>query len=226
MPEGLRPPGSLARAGWSARRRPPGRGRRRCRAARRGPPRPRSASPRGPPRAARGPSARWAASADEWVQPEPCAAPSGWRSPGIRSNASPSKNRSVASSRWPPVTTTLAGPRACRRRASALEVVVGAGQRRGASGTFGVITVDERQQLADDRLAGGLVEQHGARLGDHHGVEHDRGAGLEQRERLAHGAHGLGGAEHADLDRVDADVLGDGADLLDDERRRAPGGCR
>ena len=38
------------------------------------------------------PSARCAASAEECVQPEPCAAPSGWRSPGISWIASPSKS--------------------------------------------------------------------------------------------------------------------------------------
>ncbi len=64
------------------------------------------------------PSARCAASADECVHPEPCEAPSGYRSPGIRASVAPSKNTSVACSRWPPVTTTAAGPSRCSSRAS------------------------------------------------------------------------------------------------------------
>ena len=42
------------------------------------------------------PRARWAASADEWVQPDPCPAPPGWRSPGISTSRSPSRKRSAA----------------------------------------------------------------------------------------------------------------------------------
>ena len=52
------------------------------------------------------------------MQPEPWAAPSGWRSPAIRWMPSPSKSTSVASSRCPPVTTTTSGPSACSARAS------------------------------------------------------------------------------------------------------------
>ena len=62
------------------------------------------------------PSASRAASVEECVQPEPCAAPSGWRSPGSSVSVVPSKNRSVAASRCPPVTTTYAGPSACSAR--------------------------------------------------------------------------------------------------------------
>ena len=45
-----------------------------------------------------------------------------------------------------------------------------------ASGTFGVITVARGSSSRDERRAGRLVQQHGARLGDHHRVEHDRRA--------------------------------------------------
>ena len=65
------------------------------------------------------PSASWAASADECVQPEPCAAPSGWRSPGMLERDSPSKKTSSASSRCPPVTTTACGPERVERRGRA-----------------------------------------------------------------------------------------------------------
>ena len=61
------------------------------------------------------PRARKAAIAEEWVQPEPCAAPSGWRSPGISTGSSPSKKRSTRSSQWPPVTTTASGRARARR---------------------------------------------------------------------------------------------------------------
>src|SRR3954471_2772542 len=90
------------------------------------------------------PSARWAASADEWVQPEPCAPPSGCRSPAISSIVVPSKNTSVASRRCPPVTTTLAGPSACNARArssASLPARSASPASTRASGRFGVITV-------------------------------------------------------------------------------------
>src|SRR3954468_5167913 len=87
------------------------------------------------------PSARWAASADECVHPDPCAAPSRCRSPGINSIAVPSKNTSVASCRWPPVTTTLAEPSACSARARSSASWSSSPASTRASGRFGVITV-------------------------------------------------------------------------------------
>ena len=126
----------------------------------------------------------------------------------------------TTSSRWPPVTTTFAGRASCSARASSSTSSLAARPRSTrASGTFGVITVARGSSSVDDRRSRLVVEQHGAGLGDHHRVDDNRHAVVEG-ERLAHGAHGLGGAEHADLHGVDADVLGDGPDLLDDESRR------
>ena len=82
------------------------------------------------------------------------------------------------------------------------------------------MTVAQREQLLDERRAGRVVEEHGAGLGDHHGVDHDRRAGLQQAERVFDGADGLRGAEHPDLHGVDADVLCHLPDLLDDHLRR------
>ena len=106
------------------------------------------------------------------------------------------------------MTTTACGPRRCRVRArssgSACGVAAGEHARLGqVGGDDG----REREQLLDERRAGRVVEQHGAGLGDHHRVDHDGRAGLQQAERLPDGADGLRGAEHPDLDRVDADVL-------------------
>src|SRR4051812_977931 len=84
------------------------------------------------------PSARWAASAELCVQPDPCAAPSGWRTPGSSSTCTPSKNTSVASSRCPPVTTTFSGPSAYSARASSSASSPSPTSTR-ASGRFGVI---------------------------------------------------------------------------------------
>ena len=91
-----------------------------------GPVRPTARPMRSPPRRpaapapqleAVSPRARNAASAEEWVQPEPCEAPSGWRSPSIAAASAPSKKRSTTRSLWPPVTTTASGPSASTSRA-------------------------------------------------------------------------------------------------------------
>ena len=129
------------------------------------------------------PSASCAASAEEWVQPEPCAAPSGWRSPGISTSRSPSKKRSVACSRCPPVTTTARGPSAWTARASSS---ASAAPRRpsprvqrssAASGRFGRDDRGPRHAAASaSAVLGVLVEQAGAALGDHHRVEDHRHA--------------------------------------------------
>ena len=191
------------------------------RAGRRAPPRRRSPWRGGRPRAARGRAPGCAASADEWVQPEPCAAPSGWRSPGISTSRSPSKNRSMASSRWPPVTTTAPGPSAWTARASSSTRSSGARAARAppASARLGVTTVARGTSALAQRLPGAVVEQRRAALGHHHRVEHDRRAG-QQVERPLHRLDRLDGAEHPDLHRVDADVLGHRAHLLDDRLRR------
>ena len=122
-------------------------------------------------------------------------------------------------SRWPPVTTTTSGPSACSARASSSTSSGAAGRRRARAprAGSGVITVARGSSVSTSARAGGVVEQHGAGLGDHHGVDHDRRAGLEQVERLVDRRDDLGRPEHPDLHGVDADVLGDGPDLLDDE---------
>ena len=54
---------------------------------------------------------RKAASAEEWVQPEPWAAPSGMPlALDLAPPRAPSKKRSTSRSLWPPVTTTACGP--------------------------------------------------------------------------------------------------------------------
>ena len=99
------------------------------------------------------PSARCAASAEECVQPEPCAAPSGWRSPGIATGSPPSKNTSVASSRWPPVTTTARGPSAWTARASSSGVLPAAAREHARLGEVGRDHGDPRQQPVAQQLA-------------------------------------------------------------------------
>ena len=161
------------------------------------------------------PSAKWAASADEWVQPEPCAAPSGCRSPGIAYSSRPSKNRSVATSRWPPVTTTAAGPSAYSARASASASSSPSPRQHARLRQVRRDHGGHRQQLVDDRLARGVVEQHGAGpRPPSRGRSHRPALRRRYSSACARGRRPVsGGAEHADLDRVDADVVGHGADL-------------
>ena len=201
--------------------------RRRSRAARRAPPPPRSRCAARAASSGSTPSASCAASAEECVQPEPCAAPSGWRGPGISTTRSPSKKRSIASSRCPPVTTTARGPervdaRAPAPRRSSVGRASPASTR--ASGRLGVTTVARGSSSSTQRvLRRPASSSRAPRLGDHHRVEHDRRAGRQLVERLAPPPRSLGrAAEHPDLDRVDADVLGDGPHLRDDHRRAAP----
>ena len=90
------------------------------------------------------PSASCAASVEECVQPDPWAAPSGCRAPGIVDERGRRRRRGRRPrSRWPPVTTTDVagrargrGARAPRRRAAA-----SAPASTRASGRFGVTTV-------------------------------------------------------------------------------------
>ena len=129
-----------------------------------------------PPRAASSPSASCAASVAACVQPEPCAAPSGWRVPGIAVSCSPSYSRSVASSRCPPVRTTTCGPSAwiartsvlaARRPRRALRARAPRGRsaspRSRAAGAARAARPRRRRRAA--RAAG---------LGDHHRVERRR----------------------------------------------------
>ena len=91
-----------------------------------------------------------------------------------------------------------------------------------ASGRLGVTTVARGDDELDERGLGVLVEQPRAGLGDHHRVDDDRRPGRQQVERLPHRPRAGHAAEHPDLDRVDADVLDDGAHLRDDHRRATP----
>ena len=148
---------------------------------------------------------------------------------GSRSSSSPSKKTSVASSRWPPVTTTASGPSACSAPGERLRVVAVVGARRStrASGRFGVITVARGSSSLDDRRAGGVVQQHGAGLGDHHRVEHDRRAGLEQvQRRRAPRARSRPSPSMPIFTASTPMSSATARDLRDDEVSAAPRGCR
>ena len=98
-----------------------------------------------------------------------------------------------------------------------------------ASGRFGVSDGRARQHPLDQRRLRVRVEQRRAALGDHHRVDDDRRR-ADQVERLDHRVDRRLVGEHADLDRVDADVVGDrstwatiisgatGSDQLDPDR--------
>ncbi|MEJ7714572.1 MAG: hypothetical protein WKF40_02215 [Thermoleophilaceae bacterium] len=64
-----------------------------------------------------------------------------------------------------------------------------------------------------------LGQQDRAALGDHHGVHHDRGTAREV-QRPVHGVDRGHVAQHADLHRIHADVLGDRPHLVDHRLRR------
>ena len=154
------------------------------------------------------------------MQPEPWAAPSGWRSPGSSSSVRPSCRRSVASSRCPPVTRTAPGPAGGsppraggRHRAGGV-----AGQHAG----LGQVRGDHRrprQDQGDERHLGVGLEQPRAGLGHHHRVHDDRGPGGRRSSASATARVVTRRSEHADLDGVDAEVLDDRAHLRDHHRR-------
>ena len=163
------------------------------------------------------------------MQPEPCAAPSAKRAPGISTTLSPSKKTSIACSRCPPVTTTQRGPSAWTARASCRVARArppgragGAVRQRRERARLGQVRRRHghaREQPLDERRTGLVREQRRAGLGDHHGVEHDRRGGIQLVERAVDGGDRLDRAQHPDLDRVDADVALDGAHLGDDQLR-------
>ena len=176
----------------------------------------RAASSGSSPRASR------AASTEEWVQPDPCAAPPGWRGPGSSTSRSPSKNTSIACSRCPPVTTTARGPSAWtagpapRTSGSARVVQQGArlGHVRREHGGAG----QQQRRSALARAAGssscapdsatitGSITT-GCRVGQ---------LGQRPRDRLDRDTV----AQHPDLDRVHADVARHRADLGHDDLGR------
>ena len=161
----------------------------------------------------------------ECVQPEPCAAPSGWRSPASCDAARRRRRRPIASSRWPPVTTTTSGPCSARARASARprgprERLRTSSPGAGQHARLGQVRRDhgrQRQQPLTIAAARLVVEQHGPALGDHHRVDHDWHAVERCTSASPPPRRSPPVAQHADLDRVDADVLGHGPHLLDDE---------
>ena len=112
------------------------------------------------------------------------------------------------------------------RRASVLGVVASCvageharlGQVRGDHGRA-------REQQLDERRAG--RRRRAARRRTRRpspGRSRPASPGSSRSSASSTARDGLRRAEHADLHRVDADVLGDRADLLDDELRPAPGG--
>ena len=71
-----------------------------------------------------------------------------------------------------------------------------------------------------------MVEQPRAGLGHHDGIDDDGCPVRELVQRLRDGPRRLDAAQHPDLHRVDAEVLGDGPDLREDHvgRDRMDGG--
>ncbi len=218
-------PGTAPRSGPGRR---PGPARGRSRAGRRVPPRPRSRAPRAPPRAASGRAPGAPRAPTSGCSPSRARRRRGGARPAIRWMPSPSNRTSVASSRWPPVTTTTSGPRACSARASASTSSVA-----GVPGEHARLGEVRRDHASRAAAAGRPAR---ARAASSSSTAPDSATitgsittgvpGLEQVERLVDRGDGLRRPEHPDLHGVDADVLGDGADLLDDERPAAPGGRR
>ena len=152
------------------------------------------------------PCARKAASAEECVQPDPWAAPSGWRSPGIatvcsRVDVEVGRLLAVAAGDH----DRLAGRARGRARASASASPLSPPASATASGTFGVTTVARGSRSLDERRLGAGVEQRGAALGTITGSSTTGTPG--SRSSASHdGRDRRGRAEHPDLHRVDADV--------------------
>ena len=123
-------------------------------------------------------------------------------------------------SRWPPFSSTLAGPRA-RRAAAAASIsarVAGAGRpsRAPASGRLGVIRSASGRSRVRRRATASGSQQAVAALGDHHRVEDDVGR-PPRGETLGHGRDDLDAAEHPELDRIDPQVAEHGVHLLPHE---------
>src|SRR5215211_3471013 len=104
------------------------------------------------------PRASRAAIEDEWVHPEPCVAPPGWRGPSIRTASPPGWIRTSApSSVWPPVTIAACGPSAWTARASSSCVALSPRPVSSrASSTLGVATVarGSRRSISAERASG------------------------------------------------------------------------
>ena len=141
---------------------------------------------------------------------------------GSRPARSPSKKRSVASLAVAAGDDDRAGPERVDRAGELLGVGVLAASPAStrASGRFGVTTVARGSDPLDAARLARLASSSTAPLSatitgsSTTGASPSRSsASVDRRDRLAR-------AEHADLHRVDADVVGDRADLRDDHLRR------
>ena len=217
----------VARRGDAERRRP-ARGRRRSRADRRG--RRRAAMPRAPPGGLeRGEAEREVRGERAGVRAAGAVGGAvGVALAGDLVIASPSKKTSVASSRWPPVTTTFVRAEGVERAGELLGVgAVAAASGRAPRGRSGVITV-ARGSSSSSRAPGGPCRRAAPRRTRRPSRGRSRPAcrGRAGRAPARTARDGLGRAEHPDLHGVDADVVLDGPDLLDDELAAGPRGRR
>ena len=94
-----------------------------------------------------------------------------------------------------------------------------AGEQRRGLGKIRGDQRGERDQHAAERIHGVWIEQRVAARRDHHGIEHDRHAGVVLQS-FGHGFDDRAGRKHADLDGIDLQVGGDRAHLGKHEVRR------
>ena len=172
------------------------------------------------------PSARCAASAEECVQPDPWAAPSGWRSPLISTSCSPSKQHVGGLVAVPAGDDHRGGPeRVDRARQASISAPSpapsGAPASTRASGTFGVTTVARGRSRCDERFL--RVGRRAARAPDSATITGSTTTGVPAgswSSAAATAAIVSRRSEHPDLHRVDADVVRDRGDLGEDHVRR------
>ena len=93
-------------------------------------------------------------------------------------------------------------------------------------GQVGRDHLGERHQAFADRGDGVGGEQRVAALGHHHRVEHDVPRAVTRGARRRSPRRWPPTADHADLDRIDPDVLEHGVDLVGDEGRLDAAGSR
>ena len=134
------------------------------------------------------------------------------------------RSTSVASSRWPPVTTTARGPSAWTRARERLgrRASSPAPASTRASGDVGRDDGRARQESLAQRVArASSSSRRAAGLGDHHRVDHDRRAGGQQVERRGHGLDRLATSPSIPIFTASTPMsLGDGARP---GRRSSPG---
>ena len=178
------------------------------------------------------PSASWAASTEECVQPEPCAAPSGWRSPSmLRPRAVAARvDEQVDRARAVPAgehDRARAERQHARERAASASPVLARARRRASAGErarLGQVRREHaraRQDLA--RRARASASAASSRAPDSATITGSTTTGVpggQLVERRRDRERDLGGAEHPDLDRVDADVREHRAHLREHDLRR------